>query len=160
MQQTASSFDHLIGSCEQRRRYSEAQRLSGLEINHQCVPGRHLHRQVGVASRLEDAIDVTGRPLVRVDRIRPIGGESPSRGIVSVRWTFGRRYLVASEMIRLRRVSCDWLPVTIRPPFRSRANAPMARSISPGSRTSIGVNSPTSDAGQGLDRGELADPGS
>jgi hypothetical protein len=37
------------------------------------------------------------------------------------------------------------LDVTIRPPFGPRANAPTSRSISRGSRTSIGVNSTPDD---------------
>jgi hypothetical protein len=60
---------------------------------------------------------------------------------------FGRRYRDASEMIRSRWITDPWLAVTIRPPFRSRANATIARSISPGSRTSIGVNPTPNDAG-------------
>src|SRR5258708_21830431 len=34
-QQTALLFDHLVGQCEQRDRYSQAQRLGGFEIDHQ-----------------------------------------------------------------------------------------------------------------------------
>src|ERR1700690_3973889 len=60
---------------------------------------------------------------------------------------FGRPYRNASEMIKLRWVTDDWLAVTIRPPFRSRANATIARSISPGSRTSIVVSSTPDDGG-------------
>jgi hypothetical protein len=76
VQQTVFLFDHLVGACEQRRRHSEAQRLSGLEIYHQYVPDRRLHRQVGRLLAFEDAIDVTGRPLMRVDWIRPISRTS------------------------------------------------------------------------------------
>ena len=40
-------FDHLVGAREQRWRDGEAERLGGLEIDHQLVFGRCLHRQVG-----------------------------------------------------------------------------------------------------------------
>ena len=60
---------------------------------------------------------------------------------------FGRRYRDASEMIRSRWITDPWLAVTIRQPFRSRANAVIARSISPGLRVSIGVNPTPNDAG-------------
>ena len=39
----------------------EAERLGGLEVDHQFVLGRRLHRQVGWLLALEDAVDVAGR---------------------------------------------------------------------------------------------------
>ena len=44
-----------------RRRHGEAERLGGLEIDHQLVLGRSLDRQIGRLLALEDAIDVSGR---------------------------------------------------------------------------------------------------
>ena len=40
LQKRQSSFDHLIGSCEQRRRQGETKRLRGIEIDRQFVLGR------------------------------------------------------------------------------------------------------------------------
>jgi hypothetical protein len=65
LRQTTSLFDHLIGSRQQQRRDSEADRVGGLEINNQCVLGRRLHWQIGGLLAFEDAIDITGRAPVR-----------------------------------------------------------------------------------------------
>ena len=61
-------FDHLVGAGEHAGGIVEAERLGGLEVDHQLVLGRRLHRQVGRLLALEDAIDVAGRAAVLVDR--------------------------------------------------------------------------------------------
>src|SRR5262249_2733150 len=40
----AMLFNHLVGGREQRVRHDEAHRLRGLEVDHQFVLGRRLHR--------------------------------------------------------------------------------------------------------------------
>ena len=75
-QQTTSLFDHLIGSCEQRRRHGETERLRGLEIDRQFVLGRRLHRQVGRLLAFEDAVDVARRSPKLIGRIRPVGDQA------------------------------------------------------------------------------------
>src|SRR3989454_6737978 len=57
----AHSFDHLVGAGKHRRRQIEAERLGRLEIDHQLVFGRRLHRQGRWLLALEDAIDVARR---------------------------------------------------------------------------------------------------
>src|ERR1041385_1753049 len=54
-------------------------------------------------------------------------------------YTVGSLCRAAIAMIRLRCTTADPLAVMIRPPFGEPANAATVRSISVGSRTSIGV---------------------
>ena len=54
----------------------EAERLGGLEVDHQFELGRRLHRQVGRLLALENAIDVAGRAPELVDPIRPVGDQA------------------------------------------------------------------------------------
>src|SRR6478752_10617392 len=49
------SLDHLVGAREQRWRHVEAERLGGLEVDHQVELGRSLHRKVAWFRVLEDA---------------------------------------------------------------------------------------------------------
>jgi hypothetical protein len=44
-----------------RLRNDQTERLGGLEIDHQLVLGRSLHRQFGRLLALQDAIDIAGR---------------------------------------------------------------------------------------------------
>ena len=46
----------------------EIERLGGLEVDHQLVPSRRLHRQVGRLLALEDAVDVARRAPILVDK--------------------------------------------------------------------------------------------
>jgi hypothetical protein len=63
-------FDHRVGAREHGCRHVEAERLGGLEVDHQVVLGWRLHRKVCWLLALEDAIDVAGRAAKLVDNIR------------------------------------------------------------------------------------------
>src|SRR5215467_4074538 len=69
----ALSFDHLIGASEYRRRNCEAKRLGRLDVDHQLIVGRRLHRKVGGFLALEDAVNITSRAPEWVNRIRAVG---------------------------------------------------------------------------------------
>src|SRR5215813_9681961 len=51
----AHSFDHLVRAGEQRRWHVEAERLGGLQVDHQFEFGRRLHRQVAGLLSFQDA---------------------------------------------------------------------------------------------------------
>jgi hypothetical protein len=62
-------FDHLVGTGGTDG-HGEAERLSGLEIDHQLVVGWGLHRHVGRLFALEDEVDKAGRAPVHLLRLR------------------------------------------------------------------------------------------
>src|SRR5262249_37120096 len=61
---------------ENRRRNFEPQHFGSLEIDHEFVLGRRLHRKVGGLLALEDAIDVTGSAPELVDEIGTVGAQA------------------------------------------------------------------------------------
>jgi hypothetical protein len=80
--QQDSLLDHFVCVSEQRWRNGEAERLGGLEINHQLIFGRRLHRKVGRLRALENAIDVTGPRLGSVGvRTRTYGATSVGKEV-------------------------------------------------------------------------------
>jgi hypothetical protein len=79
----AHSFDHLVGGADKGWRQVEAKRPGGLQVDDEMKFGRCLHRQVGRLFALEDAIDISCRAPVLVDKIRPIRDQSDGR---AARW--------------------------------------------------------------------------
>src|SRR5271169_3231618 len=53
-QQTVSLFDHVVGECQQLRWHFEAERLGGLEVDHELEFGGLHDRQVGGLLPLEN----------------------------------------------------------------------------------------------------------
>src|ERR1700691_2414830 len=57
----ASLFDHFVGEREQRRRWSQAERLRSPKVDDEIKFGRRLHWEIGWAFSLQDAIDIFSR---------------------------------------------------------------------------------------------------
>ena len=56
-----------------------AERLSGLEVEHEFIFVRRLHRQVGGLLTFEDAIGVAARAVKLVDGVGAVGNQAAAR---------------------------------------------------------------------------------
>src|SRR5215208_1376279 len=70
------SFDDLVGAGEQRLRHGEAERVSGLQVDHQFELGRLLDRQIGRLGALEDLSDVNAGLAENSREARSIADQS------------------------------------------------------------------------------------
>src|SRR5687768_1312146 len=69
-------FDHFVGARQQRHRRVEAERLGGLEVDHQLILVRLLHRQVAWFLTPENAVDVGCRASPEIVNVDPIRGKT------------------------------------------------------------------------------------
>src|SRR5262245_26156494 len=77
-----TSFDHLVGASDHGCRDFQAARLRRLEVNHQLVLGRRLHRKVGRLLAFEDAIDIASRAPEWINRIWTIGDQAAAADVI------------------------------------------------------------------------------
>ena len=73
-------FDHLIGAFEQWPRHRHTQCLRGLEIDHQLILGRRLHREIAGFFAFQNTVDVTGYVPNLVVEISPVRHQSAGGG--------------------------------------------------------------------------------
>src|SRR5262245_66342910 len=78
----AFSFNHLVGEREQPVRNLEAERLGGLEVDHQLELGRLLDRQIARLGALENPADVNAGLAIGVRKVRSIAHQTPGCGVL------------------------------------------------------------------------------
>src|SRR5262249_43294441 len=72
------------------------ERLGGLEVDHEFVLSRRLHRKVGGLFTLEDAIDVRGRTPEHIDGVDPVGRQAARFGKIAP-WVDRRQTVARRE---------------------------------------------------------------
>ena len=116
-------FDYLVGAGEQRRRHRDTKRLRSLQIYHQLVLGRRLHRQVGGLLAFEDAIDVAdGSDDAALLQYVRLPGLAPNHRALRV-----RRLPLGTACRRFTRAATSGPTALMRFTMKSRASSQLAR---------------------------------
>ena len=99
---SAHLFDHLVGGRQKRLRYGQAERLRGLEIDHQLIFEWFLHRQVCGLLALEKAIDIGRGPTKQVAGVRSVRNKAALNSVNGKSMDRGSRYRAISSIMRPR----------------------------------------------------------
>src|SRR5262245_35252382 len=78
----ARSFDHLVGTSEERRRHDKTERLGGPKIDHEFDPCRHLHRQIAWSFASKDAASVNADLAIRLGEASTVADQAAGNGIL------------------------------------------------------------------------------
>jgi hypothetical protein len=73
-------FDHLVGATEQRRGHLKTEALGRLQVDHEFVARRGLHRQIARRFAFENAIDIGRRLPVQIDAVDPVAQVGSAHG--------------------------------------------------------------------------------
>ena len=65
------SFDHIVGAGEQRRRHVEAERLGGLQVEHELELGQLHDRQVSGLIACENAAGIDAHLAIGIRELVP-----------------------------------------------------------------------------------------
>src|SRR5207248_9640560 len=76
----SGSLDHLVRAGEDRERHGEAERLGGLEIDHQLEFGGLFDRQIGRLGALEDLSGVSADYAKGGSKARSIADQATGHG--------------------------------------------------------------------------------
>src|SRR5437870_7444047 len=74
---TEQSFNHLVRAQQYRLRDRNAERLGGLEVDHELELGRLFHRKLAGLRALEDLVDEACEPEIKVRIVHRVGYQSP-----------------------------------------------------------------------------------
>src|SRR5215467_94074 len=72
----AHLFDHLVRTRLQCRRHAQAERLGGLEVDHQFELDRGLDGKSARLFALEDAVDIGCRAPIRIELVSSVGQQA------------------------------------------------------------------------------------
>src|SRR3954463_11856651 len=89
-------FDHRVGALQEEHRDFEAERLGGLEIDHELELDRNLNRQLARFCSLEKAISIHCRAAEIIKLIVPIRKQTAEFGKKAVRIN-GRHAVAGSQ---------------------------------------------------------------
>src|SRR5262249_9745545 len=85
-----TSFDHLVGAGEQRRRHLEAERLGGRQIDNEIEFGWLLDWDIGCLRSAKNLIDKVGGAPEQIGEVWSIGHQTPHFDVFAE--TVHRRY--------------------------------------------------------------------
>src|SRR5262245_49038813 len=108
-------FDHLVGAGEQRGRHSEAERLGGLEVDHQLELDQGLDGKLARFRALENAVHIYRRTPKIIGPVEAVGEQAASFG-EEAEWIDG------GETIS-KRQRCDLYAMSIVEAIRHRNKA-------------------------------------
>ena len=112
MNSRRSSFDHLVGAGEQRRRDVQAERLRGRKVDDEVELGRLLDRDVGGLCPAQNLVDIVGGASEQVREVWSIRHETSRFDLLPGTVIVGSRAPSAKVLIRTRLVFMSGSPQT------------------------------------------------